>query len=158
MAGMKSHPDLKNRLNIIGGFFFVALGAIGIVLPIIPTTPFLLIAAGLFLRSSGRLYQWLTNHRYLGPFIRNYRLYRAVPLSTKLFALIFLYITIGYSVIFVLENWWMRLPLIGIALWATIHILHLRTLTRAMRAEIDLREAQKARSLAGAVEVNTAGD
>lgn len=150
--------DLKNKLYIIAGFFFVVLGAIGIVLPILPTTPFLLIAAGLFLRSSGKLYLWLTNHRYLGPFIRNYRLYRAVPLSTKLFALIFLYITIGYSVIFVLDNWWMRLPLIGIAIWATIHILHLRTLTKEMRADIDRREALKAQSIAGGVGANNVSD
>ena len=102
---MKDRTDLKNKFYIAAGFFFVVLGAIGIVLPILPTTPFLLIAAGLFLRSSGRLYLWLTNHRYLGPFIRNYRLYRAVPLSTKLVALAFLYTTIGYSVFFVLENW-----------------------------------------------------
>ncbi len=155
---MKDRTDLKNKFYIIAGFFFVALGAIGIVLPIVPTTPFLLIAAGLFLRSSGKLYLWLTNHRYLGPFIRNYRLYRAVPLSTKLFALIFLYITIGYSVIFVLDNWWMRLPLIGIAVWATIHILHLRTLTKEMRADIDRREALKAQSIAGGVGANNVSD
>lgn len=155
---MKDRTDLKNKFYIIAGFLFVALGAIGIVLPIVPTTPFLLIAAGLFLRSSGKLYLWLTNHRYLGPFIRNYRLYRAVPLSTKLFALIFLYITIGYSVIFVLDNWWMRLPLIGIAVWATIHILHLRTLTKEMRADIDRREALKAQSIAGGVGANNVSD
>lgn len=158
MARMKSRPDFRNRLYIAGGFFFVALGALGILLPILPTTPFLLIAAGLFLRSSGRLYLWLTNHRYLGPFIRNYRLYRAVPLSTKLFALIFLYITIGYSVIFVLENWWLRAFLMGIALWATIHILHLRTLTAEMRADIDRREALKAQSRMGAAEAETFSD
>ena len=158
MAGMKSRPDLKNRLYIIGGFFFVALGAIGIVLPILPTTPFLLIAAGLFLRSSGRLYLWLTNHRYLGPFIRNYRLYRAVPLSTKVFALVFLYITIGYSVFFVLENWWLRAALIGLATWATLHILNLRTLTKEMRAEIDRREALKVQPLSAGVETEITGD
>ena len=155
---MKDRTDLKNKFYIAAGFFFVVLGAIGIVLPILPTTPFLLIAAGLFMRSSGRLYLWLTNHRYLGPFIRNYRLYRAVPLSTKLFALIFLYITIGYSVIFVLDNWWLRLPLVGIAVWATIHITHLRTLTKEMRAEIDRREALKVQPLAAGVETKIAGD
>jgi hypothetical protein len=155
---MKSRPDLRNTLYIIAGFFFVALGAIGIVLPILPTTPFLLIAAGLFLRSSGRLYLWLTNHRYLGPFIRNYRLYRAVPLSTKLFALIFLYITIGYSLFFVLENWWLRIPLLGIAVWATIHITHLRTLTKEMRVDIDRREALKAQPFTSGVEAESAGE
>jgi len=155
---MKDLTDLKNKFYIAAGFFFVVLGAIGIVLPILPTTPFLLIAAGLFLRSSGRLYLWLTNHRYLGPFIRNYRLYRAVPLSTKLFALAFLYTTIGYSVFFVLENWWLRAALIGLAAWATLHILNLRTLTKEMRAEIDRREAHKGQPLSAGVETEITGD
>ena len=155
---MKDRTDLKNKFYIAAGFFFVVLGTIGIVLPILPTTPFLLIAAGLFLRSSGRLYLWLTNHRYLGPFIRNYRLYRAVPLSTKLFALAFLYTTIGYSVFFVLENWWLRAALIGLAAWATLHILNLRTLTKEMRAEIDRREALKVQPLSAGVETEITGD
>ena len=155
---MKDRADLKNKLYIAAGFLFVVLGAVGIVLPILPTTPFLLIAAGFFLRSSGRLYLWLTNHRYLGAFIRNYRLYHAVPLSTKLFALIFLYVTIGYSVIFVLENWWVRMPLLGIAVWATIHILHLRTLTEEMRGDIDRREALKEQALSAGVETEIAGN
>jgi len=155
---MKDRTDLKNKFYIAAGFFFVVLGAIGILLPILPTTPFLLIAAGLFLRSSGRLYLWLTNHRYLGPFIRNYRLYRAVPLSTKLFALAFLYTTIGYSVFFVLENWWLRAALIGLAAWATLHILNLRTLTKEMRADIDRRESLKGHPLSAGVETEITGD
>lgn len=133
--------ELKRRLHLAAGVLFLVLGAAGIVLPILPTTPFLLLAAAMFMRSSGRLYLWLTSHRLFGPFIRNYRLYRAVPLRTKVFALIFLYLTIGYSVIFVLESWWLRVLLLGISAWATWHITSLRTLTGQMRAEIDRREA-----------------
>ena len=62
---------------------FLVLGALGVVIPVLPTTPFLLLAAAMFMRSSGRLYLWLTNHRLFGAFIRNYRLYRAVPLRSK---------------------------------------------------------------------------
>lgn len=155
---MRNRDDLKRRLYLLAGFFFVALGAAGIVLPILPTTPFLLLAAAMFLRSSGRMYLWLTNHRILGPFIRNYRTYRAVPLRTKLFALVFLYITIGYSVFFVLESWWLRALLVGIAAWATWHITSLRTLTAEMRAEIDRRAAHADPSTAASLEANAAGD
>ena len=141
---MIDRADLKRKLHVAAGFFFLVLGGLGVVLPILPTTPFLLLAAAMFLRSSGRMYQWLTAHRLFGPFIRNYRLYRAVPLRTKVTALIFLYLTIGYSVFFVLEHWWLRVGLLGIAAWATWHIVSLRTLTAEMRADIERREGSNA--------------
>ena len=137
---MKNRTDLKNKFYIAVGFFFVVLGAIGIVLPILPTTPFLLIAAGLFLRSSGRLYLWLTNHRYLGPFIRNYRRFHAVPMGSKVFAVILLWLMIGYSIIWVTQAWWLRVLLFLIAAGVSVHILRMKTLTAAMQAEITPHE------------------
>ncbi|MDR1446517.1 MAG: YbaN family protein [Treponema sp.] len=61
---------LSKIFFITGGFLLLALGIAGIVLPILPATPFLLGAAFCFMKSSGRLYRWIMNHKYFGPRIR----------------------------------------------------------------------------------------
>ena len=62
----------------------MALGIAGIFLPLLPTTPFLLLAAACYVRSSPRLYRWLMNHRWTGEYIRDYREKRGLPLRTKI--------------------------------------------------------------------------
>ena len=64
---------------IILGTVSLALGIIGIFLPLLPTTPFLLLTAALYFRGSPRLYQWLLNHKCLGPYIRSFRENKAIP-------------------------------------------------------------------------------
>ncbi|MDR2607836.1 MAG: YbaN family protein [Treponema sp.] len=64
---------LSKILFMAGGFLFLALGIAGVILPILPTTPFLLGAAFCFMKSSGRLYRWLMNHKYFGPRIKRIR-------------------------------------------------------------------------------------
>ena len=64
---------MRKRLYIALGILNVALGTAGILLPLLPTTPFLLLAAFLFARSSDRLYHWLLKHKYLGPYIHAFR-------------------------------------------------------------------------------------
>ena len=132
--------SFQRKLYLAAGMLFLVLGALGVVIPVLPTTPFLLLAAAMFMRSSGRFYLWLTNHRLFGAFIRNYRLYRAVPLRSKVLALVFLVLTIGYSVIFVLESWWLRALLLAVAIVVSRHIIRLKTLTPDMLAEIRRRE------------------
>ena len=75
------------------GFLSLALGVAGIFLPVLPTTPFLLLSAALFFRSSPRAYQWLLNHKLLGPYIRDFRESRAIPLRAKILALSLLWLT-----------------------------------------------------------------
>lgn len=146
---MLKNADLKRRLNLAAGLFFLVLGALGVFIPVLPTTPFLLLAAALFMRSSQRLYLWLTHHRVLGPFIRNYRLYRAVPLRSKVVALVFLVLTIGYSVIFVIGNWWLRALLLLVMIAVFRHILRLKTLTPEMLEDIRRRESADPSVMAG---------
>lgn len=148
--------ELHRKLHLAAGLLFLVLGALGVFVPVLPTTPFLLLAAAMFMRSSGRLYLWLTNHRLFGPFILNYRLYRAVPLRSKVVALVFLFLTIGYSVIFVIDNWWVRALLLLVAAAVSRHILRLKTLTPAMLAEI--RRRDPASSPTAAVEPEPATD
>lgn len=76
---------------IILGTVSLALGIIGIFLPLLPTTPFLLLTAALYFRGSPRLYQWLLNHKCLGPYIRSFRENKAIPLRAKIISLLLMW-------------------------------------------------------------------
>lgn len=124
------------------GIISVGLGTIGVFLPLLPTTPFLLLAAACFIRSSDRLYNWLIHHRWFGRYIRNYREHRAITLSAKIVALTLLWCAIGYSAVFVAGTWWLRALLAAIAIGVTTHILILKTLTREMLRKQENAAAQ----------------
>lgn len=115
-------------LLVIAGTFFVGLGIIGILMPVLPTTPFLLLAAACYARSSQRFYHWLLNNKWFGNYIKNYIQRRGVPLKTKVLAITWLWITIGFSVVFVVEVFLIRLILILIAIGVSIHVFSIRTL------------------------------
>jgi len=119
---------LIRKLLIIAGTFFVVIGIIGIFLPILPTTPFLLLAAWCYARSSEKFYNWLINNKWFGTYIKNYREGRGVPIKVKVLSISFLWLTIIFSVVFIVNNFYIRIILIGIAIGVTIHILTIRTL------------------------------
>jgi uncharacterized membrane protein YbaN (DUF454 family) len=114
-------------LLIVSGSLCVLLALVGMFLPVLPTTPFLLLAAYLFARSSERFYNWLIHNRWSGEYIRNYREGRGVKLWHKVIALTLLWVTIGYSAGFVVELLWLKVILLGIAVGVTIHILKTKT-------------------------------
>ena len=114
-------------LLISTGTIFLGFGIIGIFLPILPTTPFLLLAAACYARSSKRFYDWLMNNRWFGTYIKNYRDGRGVPLKFKIFTITLLWITIIVSVFLVMNNYWIKIILILIAIGVTIHILTIKT-------------------------------
>lgn len=125
---IKKRPQKNVRLILaVTGSLCLALGIMGIFLPVLPTTPFLLLAAGCYARSSERFYFRLLNNRLFGNYIKNYRAKLGIPLGTKVLVLIFLWATILFSVIAVLENLPVRVLLLVIALGVTIHILSIRT-------------------------------
>lgn len=113
----------------------VGLGAIGIFLPLLPTTPFLLLAAACFLRSSDRLYNWLIHHKWLGGYIRQYREHRAVSRPAKAATLVLLWGTLAFSGLVVLDALWPRLLLLGIGAGVTLHVLSMKTLERSGKKE-----------------------
>ncbi len=113
---------------ILAGNFFLALGILGILFPLLPTTPFLLLAAACYFKSSKRFYNWLLNNRWLGNYIKNYREKKSIPLKIKVLSLSFLWLTIGYSVFFVVNIFLLRVILILVAIGVTIHVLSIRTL------------------------------
>lgn len=110
------------------GLISLALGILGAFLPVLPTTPLLLLSAALFLRSNERLYEWLMNHPRLGTYISNFTKHKAIPLRVKVVSISFLWLTLINCAIFVAEHWALRLFFIAIAIAVTIHILSYRTL------------------------------
>lgn len=127
---------MKRMLLIAAGYTSLSVGVAGIFVPLLPTTPFLLLSAACFVRSSDRLYQWLTTHRLFGTYIRCYREFHAISLRAKVLGLTLLWGTIGYSAVVVVDRWWIRALLVAIAAGVSWHILSLRTLTREMRERL----------------------
>jgi uncharacterized membrane protein YbaN (DUF454 family) len=113
---------LWKLLLIACGTLCVALGVIGIFLPIMPTTVFLLMAAACYARSSERFYQRLLNQRYLGSYIRNHREGRGMKRRDKAVTLVLLWIGIGATIIFSMNALWGRLVMLGIATAVTVHV------------------------------------
>lgn len=114
-------------IYIIIGSISLGLGVLGIFLPVLPTTPFLLLAAALYFRSSPRLYCWLLGHKYLGPYIRNFLYDRSIPLHVKILVVSLLWITAINCICFVFDNWWLKGLMGGIALGVTVYVLSFKT-------------------------------
>lgn len=118
---------MKILLSILGTVSLV-LGVIGIFLPLLPTTPFLLLSAALYFRGSPRLYDWLLNHPRLGTYIRNFRENKAIPLRVKIISVSLVWATLLYCTFFIADLFWLKLFFIALAIAITIHILHYKTL------------------------------
>lgn len=115
-------------LYVIFGTISLILGIIGIFLPVLPTTPFLLLTAALYLKGSQKAYDKLMAHPKLGPYITNFQKYKAITLKTKIISVSLLWATILISAIFFVELIWLKILLIAIAIGVTIHILSYKTL------------------------------
>lgn len=122
---------MKKKLLIISGYISLFLGITGIFVPLLPTTPFLLLTATCFMHSSDTLYHWVTHHKVFGKYIKGYQRFKAISLRAKIVTILLLLICIGYSV-FILNSLLLRIVLFVIAICVSIHILRLRTLTKEM--------------------------
>ena len=115
-------------LLIVAGSLFVGIGVIGIFLPLLPTTVFLLIAAACYARSSESAYRWLMTNRLFGRYLRNYHEERGATLSTKVVTIALLWIGIGAAAYWISAPMWLNAVLAAIALGVTIHLARLKTL------------------------------
>ena len=120
----------KKFIFIAFGSFCVALGVIGIFFPVLPTTPFLLLALFFYLRSSKKLYSQLVRHRVFGSYLYNYISCRAVLKSTKIIAEVFLWSGLIVSMILI-DSWHIRAVLLIVGIAVSIHILTLKTVDKA---------------------------
>lgn len=114
---------VKKWLLIAAGTICVILGVVGIFLPLLPTTPFLLLAAVCYAGSSPKFYRWLLNNRWFGRYIKNYREGKGLTLTTKIVSTGLLWATIGISAAFFVPGLAGRLALLAIALGVTLHLL-----------------------------------
>ena len=110
------------------GCISVALGVIGIFLPVLPTTPFLLLAAACFARSSKRFYLWLVMHPKLGPWVRDYLEGQGLPLKGKIWALALMWTSISFSM-WIVPLFWVRMFMLISAISVSIYILKQKTRT-----------------------------
>ncbi|MFN8820630.1 MAG: YbaN family protein [Betaproteobacteria bacterium] len=112
---------LVRGLLIVTGSLCVALGLVGMFLPLLPTTPFLLLAAACYARASRRFYEALLASRTFGPVILEWRRHRSVPYRTKLSAIALMSLTLGISIVFFVPLLWAQVLLalfgLGMAIW-----------------------------------------
>jgi len=131
---MRQNPvknESKGFLKAIffaGGTISLGLGIVGIFLPLLPTTPFLILAAIFYARSSKRLHYWIMHNRLFGRYIKNYVSGGGIPLPAKIVIIILLWITIGISAIFVVSGIVIRIILFLVATGVSVHIITVRTL------------------------------
>lgn len=136
--------EVKNRFNryllIIAGMISVFLAFLGIFLPLLPTTPFLLLAAFLFSKSSDKFYNWLINNKLFGSFIKNYREGKGVSRQAKFISLTSLWLVIGSTAIYAVQNIYIKILLLIIATAVTIHLLVIPTFYKKKKTKLELEK------------------
>ena len=113
---------IKRLLFVTLGTLFLGVGIIGIVVPILPTTPFLLLATSFYARGSDKFHNWLLNNRILGTYIRHYIDGKGMPLKIKLFTIALLWIAISSTVAFTVDELVVRITLVLVAIGVSVHI------------------------------------
>ncbi len=129
-----AHRDIPQQRNAVVryalltvGWLAVALGVVGIFLPVLPTTPFMLLAAACFVRSSERFYVWLVEHPRLGPWFRDYLEGNGIPLKGKAYTILTMWVSIGISC-WVVPLVWARVAMLLSAALVTLYIVKQKTL------------------------------
>lgn len=119
--------NMKKFILKLFGLLSLIFAIIGIFLPILPTTPFLLLSSFLFLKSSKKLHNWLIEHKIFGQYIKDFQQEKAIPVKIKILSVSMLWLSIISSVIFFTDKIWLKILLITIAVGVTIHILNYKT-------------------------------
>ena len=108
------------------GTLSCVLGIIGIFVPVLPTTPFLLLSAALYFRSSPKLYRLLLNHRTLGPYIKNFREHKSIPLRVKIISVSMVWISLLHCAFLFSSDWVISASFIVLAVLLTVYLLHFK--------------------------------
>lgn len=120
---------LAKKIVLISlGWLFILLGLLGVILPLLPTTPFLLLAAGCFYHSSPKYHDWLLNNKFLGKYIRDYREKKGIPLKAKIYAILLLNLTVISSIYVFNKNTHVVLILLIVAFGVSIFLLSRKTI------------------------------
>ena len=119
--------DIRKALLIFAGTMCVALGVLGMLLPLLPTTVFFLMAAYCYSHSSERFHNWLLNNRWCGAYIKNYKSGKGISIRQKVSTIAVLWASIGFSIWMLSATFWVTLLLLAIAIGVTIHLVMLTT-------------------------------
>jgi uncharacterized membrane protein YbaN (DUF454 family) len=127
--------DIRKAILIFAGTVCVGLGVLGMFLPLMPTTVFLLMAAYCYSRSSDRFHNWLLSNRWFGSYIKNYQGKKGITVKQKVTTLITLWASIGVSIWLLDGGLWSTLILAAVAIGVTIHIFWIKTRRPEMETE-----------------------
>ena len=119
-----ARSKLKRTTLVALGFVFVGIGAVGIVMPLLPTTPFLVLAAMLFSKSSERFHKWLLRNRVFGTYLRHYELGTRIPKSLKIRTIALLWTSLAISA-FLVDSPRILLAIVGACV--TAHVVMIRS-------------------------------
>jgi uncharacterized membrane protein YbaN (DUF454 family) len=117
---MMARRHLSRTFYFLLAWVFFLLGVLGVLLPVLPTTPFMLLALWAFSRSSQRFHDWLYNHRLFGPALQQWSQYRVIPLSAKLLASVTMAASLAYLFAFSFAPMalkWLALALMAYGAW-----------------------------------------
>jgi uncharacterized protein len=119
---------LKKGTYFIIGAISLVIGIVGLFLPLIPTTPLVLLSAWCFFRSSSRIYEWVISNEKFGPTIKNYQEGKGITKATKIRAIVMMWLTISLSIYFYIRNYYVITLLYAISTGVTIYLYKLPTL------------------------------
>jgi len=146
---LENTSRIKKFFLILVGYIFIGLGILGIILPIMPSTIFFILAAASFLRSSEKNYERLINNRYIGKYIKNYIEQHGMTKSSKIVSISFLWVTLLVSIFIFAEFLWLKILLTLIGIGVTMHISKLNTLKeedgnaeQSVKSEIGFSETE----------------
>jgi hypothetical protein len=118
-------------LFMVLGSLALALGVLGIFLPLLPTTPFVLLAAACYARGSRRFHEWLLAQRTFGPIVHEWEQHRSIPYRTKLTAIALMSLTLGISIVFFVQPRWLQAALAAMGLLLAVWMYRLPSRDRA---------------------------
>jgi len=121
---IKEHSPFKRLLLLVTGWVSLILGIIGVILPLLPTTPFILLSAWCFSQSSKRFHDWLKQHKYFGPMIEDWQSDKGIPKKSRNRAIIFMWCVMVLS-IFLVSKFWATLMLVCIGACVSIYLFRL---------------------------------
>lgn len=127
--------DIRKALLIFLGTVCVGLGVLGMFLPLMPTTVFLLMAAYCYSKSSEKFHNWLMTNRLFGKYISDYKSGKGISLRQKITTIAVFWASIGFSIWYVAGTFWLTLLLAAIAVGVTLHLVLLRTYRPETAAE-----------------------
>jgi len=121
------HSRAVRLAFVIGGHVCMVLALFGIILPVMPATVFLILAAACYARGSKQLHAWLLRNQWFGPPIRDWQQHRAMTLRSKVVAIVSLFVGIGVSVVFFVKAPWLRIALGFVVVAVTAIVLLIKT-------------------------------